>query len=83
MRKPTVTAESHVTVRCAATGPEVAAEVGYVLSQATVADLEAFCAEVRRQGAASDTPVQNVYGDGDFGPTDSTAQVRLYRNPGP
>ena len=52
--------ETHtVSVGCRASGPETAYFDG-TANLSTLADLEAFTAELRRLGAADDTPIANA-----------------------
>jgi hypothetical protein len=51
-----------ITVTCPATGPQIEDIVGDPYAQITLADVEAWCAELRRLGAPSGTPFPGASG---------------------
>jgi hypothetical protein len=61
-RQPSETRVNTVKVACARTGPEAVIEEHNTYRQHTLADVEAWCAELRELGAPDDLPLPEADG---------------------
>lgn len=78
-RRPIVQSYGEVTITCPASGPLMPCGAG-TAPAVTVGDMEAFCAEARRQGAHDATPIENVYGhQEEYGFLTGLAAIRMSR----